>query len=165
MSTDEFHIRDLVRDVCTSSTIADPHSLAAEVLRRIGPKDARAALEQVLPTFVRVAISQHRGTTAAASGPDGPPSVRSWKVSGVRESWRRMLRDRISVGDTQWKFLGECTAEDLAYAEQVRRIHAAQNLAAAERFAGLRELLEQHGVATVADLPDDTLGHALGEAA
>jgi hypothetical protein len=173
---DGFNLRALIREVCESSTIADPATLAKEVSRRIGRNQQREALEQALPVLVQHVISRSRGgftdtpsghraigaQTSRAAG--GQPSR---KVAAIRETWRRMLRDRVAVGPDRgdWKFLGDCTDDDLAYAEQIRRDHARANTAAADRLVTLRGLLAEHGAATVAELPDGVLADNLAAAA
>lgn len=57
----DFNLRHLVRDVLASSTMTDPHDLAAEVLRRIDDSDLRTALGQVLASMVREEIRDSRG--------------------------------------------------------------------------------------------------------
>lgn len=172
----EFNLSQLIREVVDTSTIADPAGLAKEVAKRIGRNQERVALEQALTPLVRVFLSQLRASTQHASGgqssgdDQGIPAAggsRSRKVASIRETWARMLRDRVSTGpdSTDWKFLADCTVEDLRYAEQIRRDHAAATLVSADRFAGLAELLVEHRVATVGQLPKPVLAETLADAA
>ena len=124
----DFDLRALIREVCDGSTITDPATLAKEVGRRIDRSDERAALDQALPTILQHHISRSRGfmnspggqircdthRPAAAGAPISEP-VRSRKVAAIRETWQRMLNDRINIGPdlSDWKFLGDCNAEDL----------------------------------------------------
>lgn len=177
-----FDLRALVREVCDTSVLTDPPALAKEVARRIDEGDLREALEQVLPVFVQHVVSRRRGDSSdpptgqmntgtqpagAGRGPTRIPAQRSRKVAGIREAWRKHLRDRIAVGPdrSDWKFLGDCTRDDLGYASAIRRRHAETNAAAADRLDGLAELLAEHGVERVADLPDPMLAGALDAAA
>ncbi|RZT87557.1 hypothetical protein EV383_4482 [Pseudonocardia sediminis] len=170
--TDEFNLRALIREVAESSTTPDPVQLADEVARRIGPKQRAEALAQALPIVVRNVVSLTRSPIT----PDGhtrserhdrPAARGSSKVAGIRDTWRRMLRDRIAVGPDQsdWKFLGECTVSDLEYAATIREEHARQNAARAVQFRELAERMQRNGVGTVADLPAHDLDDALGRAA
>lgn len=170
----EFNLRALIREVCDSSTIADPATLAKEVGKRIGRNQQREALEQALPTLVQHVISRSR--SGATDTPGGQATVdihgssaaggQSRKVASIRETWRRMLRDRVAVADGgAWKFLGDCTSADLAYAATIREEHARSNAAAAERFRCLAERLDEHGVETVADLPVPVLAVELTQVA
>lgn len=160
----DFDLRKLVREVCDTSEIADPAQLAKEVNGRLKRQERDAALEACLPLFVQTVLGQMRMSTHRPE-PTAPQESR--KVRGIREAWRRMLRDRISVGPNEgdWKFLSDCTGTDLDYAASIREEHARRNMARAEQYRQLAELLEEHGVTTVGELPDDTLGSALGEAA
>lgn len=171
-----FDLRALIRDVCATSTITDPATLAKEVGRRIGRNEQREALEQALPTIVQHVISRARGSLSSPGGQlttddqgayaAGAPS-RSRKVAGIRETWRRMLRERLNVGPAvgDWKFLADCTTADLAYAAQLREDHARRNAAKAAQLRRLAELLDEHQVTTVGELPEGDLGGALGAAA
>lgn len=78
-----------------------------------------------------------------------------------------MLNDRINIGPdlSDWKFLGDCTAADLDYAAQLREDHARRNAARAGQLRKLAELLDEHQVATVGELPSTALSDALGLAA
>lgn len=169
-----FDLRALVRDVCDTSTSADPVVVMTEVRRRIAQADQGAALEQALLTFVRHMISQRRVLTLGGHQGfetqrfDAPGGHPSWKVTGIRNAWRAtLLRQRLSVGEapTAWKFFGDCTGNDLTYAADVRDQLAVSNALQAQRLRDLAKLLAEHGVTTVKELPDDVLGSALGDAA
>ncbi len=166
---DGFDLRALIREVCDNSTMADPATLAKEVSRRIGRNQQREALDQALPLVVQHVVSRQRGgfvPEQRGGGGNAAPS-RSRKVAAIRETWRRMLRDRIAIGPavSDWKFLGDCNADDLAYAAAIREDHARRNAARAEQLRNLAELLTAHGVATVAELPEPALAASLEAAA
>ena len=175
-SMTDFNLHALIREVADSSTIADPATLAKEVSRRIDRKDLRTALEQALPHTVQQVVhlrrsplvvpGGHAGTVTHGSRAAGEPKP-SRKVQGIREAWRRMLRERLNVGPavSDWKFLADCTVADLSYAASRREDHARRNAERAAQLRRLAELLEEHGVATVGELPDAELGDTLGAAA
>lgn len=180
--SDEFDLRSLVREVADTSMIADPATLAKEVARRVRNADLRVALEQALPTVVQhvlsrrtplivpggqVEVEAHMGNAAGASSSGASAPIRSRKVSGIREMWRRALNERLNVGPepTAWKFLRDCDAADLAYAATLREQHARRNAERAAQLRKLAALLETHGVKTVGQLPDADLGDTLGAAA
>ena len=161
----DFDLRALIREVADASAVADPGVLVAEVSARIGSRDRAAALDQCLRSVVIQTLSQMRMSsnspgghpardTHATAAAGGSPSS---KVAGIREYWRGVLRERISVGDGEWKFLAECTETDLDFAAGLREDHAARTLAQAERLRRLGKLLVEHGADTVGDLPDDVL--------
>lgn len=169
---DDFNLHHLIREVCDSSTMPDPRSLAAEVARRIPRKLERAALEQALPILVQHHVSRSRSSSpsshaAAEAHVARATGGRSRKVTGIRDTWRRMLRERIAVSDAggDWKFLADCTTDDLAAAAAIREQHAARNAARAAQFRDLAELVASHGVGTVGQLPDTVLAARLDVAA
>lgn len=173
---DMFSLRALIREVCATSTITDPTTLAKEVGRRI-PQDAlRDALDEALPVVVQHFVSRSRGSidSLADQGRSdthnavvGKAPNRSHKVAAIRAGWQKQLRDRIAVGPdrSDWKFLGDCGRADLAYAAGLRRNHAAANRAAAERLEALAALLTQHRVDRVAELPTTVLAATFEAAA
>lgn len=172
----DFNLRQVARDVLTSSTMADPRDLAAEVFRRIAAEDYAAALNECLPDFVREEIRHSRNLTAPAGlmaertggGGGTRPAPRSSKVAGIRSYWQSRLRERLHVGPapSDWLLLGDCSFDDLMFAATARREIAARNAAKAEEYAELAEALRTAGVARVRDLPAKTLQARLeGEAA
>ncbi|NUQ97871.1 MAG: hypothetical protein HOY79_15390 [Streptomyces sp.] len=71
----DFSLRHLIREVLDSSTLSDPHAIAAEVARRIDDADLRTALEQCLADPVREEIRKNRNgglPTLATALPSAP---------------------------------------------------------------------------------------------
>jgi len=163
-----FNLRALIREVCDSSTMADPAQLAAEVARRVPQGKLRVALDQCLPHIVQQTLSQSRSSGGqVCHDTQAVIAAGSNKVTAIRTAWRRMLRERIAVGPEpgDWRFLAECYEADLLYAAQLREDHARRNIARAEQLRSLAEQLAEHGVKTVAELPEDTLSGVLAGAA
>lgn len=170
----DFNLRQLVRDVLTSSTMADPRDLAAEVFHRIDPADYSAGLTQCLPDIVREQIRMSRNAVTPAALAELPSIVReaprrlparSAKVEGIRDWWKERLRERLSVGPNaaDWRMLGDCSAADLDFAAADRRTIAAKTLAKAAEYAELAEAVRVAGVERVRDLPADVLRARLAE--
>ena len=155
MTTPEFNLRNTILQVLAESDATEPGDVADLVLRRIKPKDYRAALAQCLRQVVRQTISADRMSkpepTLEESGGCATPS-RSWKVAGIRSEWRAFMCDRVNVGDS-WKFLGDCTVVDLMVLVECRRDLATRNLARADQYEALAKLLADHGVDHVSELP------------
>lgn len=169
----DFSLTDLVRDVCSTSTSADPAVLTGEVLDRIVATNERAALEQALGVFVRRFVSRdHRpigfpsGQAGAdthgctAGGESGQP-FRSRKVHGIR-TWQDTLAARVNIGPKLWKRFGDCDSVDLKFMIHYRESLAAANSAEAQKLRIYAELLTQYGVEKVRDLPESAIGD-LGE--
>lgn len=89
------------------------------------------------------------------------PKQRSAKVEGIRDWWAELLASRIAVGANMMKPLGDCGVADLEYAENIRRDHAAREIAHAKLYLRLRMLLDEHHVATVAELPEHVARKAI----
>ncbi len=162
MTDEPFVLRTLVQEAAASSLVADPGELAADVFRRIPVEHRAAALQQSLRQYVRQILSEERMRTQI-----GRPAVpgTSAKVQGIRDHWQRALRDRLNVGEGVWKFLADCDADDLLFAAEQRREQASRNRAKAAQYDALRQLLDEHGVKCVADLPAEVLVSSLGRAA
>lgn len=178
----DFNIRQLIREVLRSSTMADPGSVADEVMRRIPKQMVRAALVQVLRDVVRQVMGEERqanrgGSSATAEPPalrlaDGndeskPVPNRSWKRVGISDGWQKRLMDRVHVGQSarDWKLLKFCTYEDLLFAANERRGIADSNAAVARQYDAWARLLNEHDVTTFGDLPAEAQMSALGRAA
>ncbi|HZB31265.1 MAG TPA: hypothetical protein VE465_13960 [Streptosporangiaceae bacterium] len=160
-----FNLRDLVRDVTASSPATDPGSLADEVARRIPAEHRDVALRAMLRGYVREFITQDRmtHTDPPARAPKPTNGGRSWKRDGIRDAWRKRLQDRLHVAAdaSAWKFLGDCGYDDLTFAALERRTAAERTLSKAEEYEALADLLKEHGVETVRELPAEVLASRL----
>lgn len=157
-----FVLRQLVRDVLAENESADPGEVAEAVMGRIPRGMVRVALAQSLRLYVRQVISETR--TARPPAPT-PATGKSLKVAAIRDGWQRRLQDRVHVGSSEWKFLADCTYDDLLAAAAERRELADRNNAWARQYAEWARLLTEHDVATFGDLPAEEQMHALGRAA
>jgi hypothetical protein len=169
----DFNLRSVVRQVARNSTLRDPRQLADEVLRRIPQEELLNVLRDALLPLVREVVSADRPHGVHTTGPGrsqkhsaiGQPSAGSWKVGAIRDGWQEHLRARYSTEGGVYKFLGECTYEDLQFIAG-RLDHQAETYRS--KAAGMRVLasmLTDHEVATVRDLPAERLMVALGAAA
>jgi hypothetical protein len=187
----EFNLRQLIREVLRSSTMADPGDVATEVMRRIPARMIKTALTQVLRDVVRQVMSEERGKNSGAATvvetppppalriaqptlddesstpPPKPVPNRSWKRQAISDGWQKRLTDRIHVGQNarDWKLLRACTYEDLLFAATERRSLADSNAAVARQYDAWARLMNEHDVATFGDLPAEALMSALGRAA
>lgn len=134
-----------------------PSSLAEAVLAEIGDDPARlvAALHESLPAYVADLIRGSRNRTITG---------RSAKVSGIRDWHKRFLAELLHT-ESGWRQIGACTASDLLFAAEERRVHAAKELCRAAQYEALAARLADAGVETVADLPESDVRDALDAAA
>lgn len=168
--TTEFNLRALVREVAAASKAADPGDLAEEVFPKIPRKEMASAVREMLRTYVRIVLGESRSVGHLAQEGVGSPgddvsrtAGRSLKVAAIREAWRARLTDRIHTGpaSTAWKLLGDCTADDLLFAADERRHVAERTLSRAVFYERLAEVVKDHGVTSVKELPDDALSSHL----
>lgn len=172
MSGAELNLTALIRAVIDESDEVAPEAIAKLVLDRVKANQRADALRQALPALVRseflrgspgfspTSTPARQGTvedhgTRAGGGPT------SSKVAAIREHWRAVLRQRIAVGDGEYRMLSDCTALDLEAAAERRRQHATQTLARATQLDALAALVREHGVSTVGELPDTALRPAV----
>ena len=150
-----FDLRRLVEAVLTDASLNDPRQVAAAVYSRTLAEDMPAGYAVALVDYVRnIALGQTRANPILrGAAPRG-----SARVAAIRDWYARALCDRVFVAPHTWKPLGECTFDDLMSAAARRWLLAGQNMAAAERYERLAKLVEYHGVDTVADLPQGTIG-------
>lgn len=168
----EFNLRALVRDVARRSTIRDPDALADAIMREIPADYFLDALRTAIKPLIREVVSEARPHGTFTTGPGrsqqspaiSAPRGGSVKVAAIRDGWQDHLRARYSV-DGDWKFLGECTYEDLHAIAKGLDLRAEQHASKARGMRALASLLTEHDVATVRDLPAQTLMVTLGAAA
>lgn len=178
MTTD---LRALVRATLAQSAHANPNDLATEVFDKIPSTDYGFLLRYLLKEFVRRVIHENRSGNqifptdhprpdahpVVVGGEQAKPRVRSSrsaKVRAIREAWQARLRDRYSIGRS-WKFLGDCTFDDLMAAASERRDLAKSNSAIAEELERYAQAVQQHKAAHLRDLPADVLRDLLGDKA
>lgn len=147
-----------------------PHALTKAVLAEIGhdPTQVYAALSEILPSYCRLIIGVQRRNDnpypilPPDSPPPAPPGRKnvSRKVQAITDAvtawWVAELAKQYHV-ESGFRYLGDCTADDLEWSANERRHQAAANLAEAERIDTLAAAMRRYKAATVRDLPRDTL--------
>lgn len=157
----DFSLRAIVRETLNDSTLTDPRQLATIILERLEDHQLRDALAQILPEYVRIVIGVDRshapGYPLAVDGTTNTAAPnRSWKVEALQD-YGRLLRQRIHIPNTGWKFLADCGPEDLFGAAAERRDIATQTLVVADRYERLGKAVEHAGVPAVRNLPQDVI--------
>jgi hypothetical protein len=160
MTEHELNLRERIRAILTDTGEADPGIVADKVVAELSSRQLRPALGQTMRALVREVIRDDRGTAVTHTQP-APGQGRS-RARAVAEAWRAHLRDRVFVGDT-WRLLGDCTAADVQFLVDDRRRKAAELVATADRYDGLRAAMVEYGVERVVDLPDAVLAATLGD--
>ena len=148
-------VRTHIRQVIESSSLSDPHDIAAKVIESASRAEQREWLAEALPSMVVEVMRLDRNRAMSMTHEARRP-VRSAKVAGVRDWWSKFLESRIAV-DGVWKPVGELDAADLRSVIAEREKLAAEITAQAGRYAHLLSLLAEFKVATVAELPRDAV--------
>lgn len=160
----KFDLRTLIREHLASTDEADPGIIAGRVIAAIPKSQYGAALTQVMRHFVRQIISETRGTNAGSNVRTIRPSA-SWKGQGIRDGWQKRLRDRVHVGGSEWKFLADCSYDDLMTAAAERQELADRNASWARTYKAFALAVSEANVATFGDLPAESQMNLLGGAA
>jgi hypothetical protein len=163
-------IYTLTAKLLDETSLHDPREIAEKLAGMIPESEKHRILVDALVGQVRTVMGSRRNTAMsnAFKRPVDAPAVGgsiqsspkpvyrprpSKKVAGIRDWWAEMLRERVHVGTGTWTTLGACGVAELEFAERYRRDQADKEVAAAKKFLALRMLLDEHQVATVADLP------------
>jgi hypothetical protein len=170
-TTEQVSVRVIIGRILDETTLNDPREIAEKAAAMIPPAEQFRILVDALVGDVRTVMTVRRNaalSNAFKPEPAGPVvggSIQvspkrndyrpSKKVAGIRDWWADLLRERVHVGDQVWLPLGQCGVRELEFAERTRRDKAAQEVARAKQYMRLRELLDAHGVDTVAELPAD----------
>jgi hypothetical protein len=146
-------LNKLIQDIAAKHPEADNATVVNLVADETSSRELRDYYRMALLPVVTAMFGARRRD---AFLPTDSPNVNvgdSAKVEQRRQfDWNRLLEQRVGVqgGD---KAIGDCDLEDLQYAATYRRNLAKGNLAQAENFDRLANLLEKHRVSTVRELP------------
>jgi hypothetical protein len=153
----EFDLAVAMAELYATSRIADPEEFAEALLPRIPLSGLQEIVRDVLPCHIRIWFGRMR---REPTGDDPQPGrsakgqfVRSMKLNAVAS----ILASRYHVGDGNWKVLGDCGEEELAFMAAERKQDAERTLARAARFEKLRKSLRKHRVALVRELPEEAV--------
>lgn len=160
--TTTFNLRAAVREVLDQTNEADPGVIAGMVVAQVAKKDRDAALSQAMRLFVRQVISETRVGHRPANVTPLRKGTHSRKVAAIREGWARRLRDRVHVGGSEWKQLGDCTYDDLMAAASERQDLADRNATWAQEYRVMASAVLDADVERFRDLPTDEQARILG---
>jgi|SRR5881628_1414809 len=137
--------------------VADPGQMADLVFASLDPADYADAVRTMLRSYVREVMTEGRSLPVSrppvpVRTPGPSPFVRALQ-EGI---WKQRLGETFHT-ESGWKFLRECDGDDLTYIARERRELAEANLTVADRADALAGLLDEHGVRTVGELPDEAL--------
>lgn len=139
-------LREVVDAALDVSSRIDPATVAAEVVAALPARALRGALAESLPAYVTAMIIARRALSIRES--------LAGEVANDSPRWRAasdLLRNPFHNG-SEWKALGDCTADDLELGADGRRRRAESILAEADRWERLAKEVRNRNVSTVADL-------------
>ena len=125
-----------------------PHKIAALMADLIEPADVHRVLAHLFVAFVNDGIRTDRN--AALNSPSG----RSPKLDRRAAWWRRVLEQRVHVGESKFKPLADCTVDDLIFCIGERRDQVSALQGQILKFELILAAMESAGAATVGDLPE-----------
>lgn len=172
------NLSDKVREVAGSHQLHDPREITEALLKLLSPEDKERALRQALLPYVRNvlnnqqrqafnAVRNHGQETQAKpkaqqkaqpkAGTRRPS--RSAKVAGIRDWWVEAMKSSVSIEGT-WKSFGDCSPKDIRWMADSRHELAQANKSQAVQYEELAELMEEHGVSKVEELPREVFSKA-----
>ena len=138
----------LIRSVADENPDAHPHKIARLVAERTDPEELHGFYVVALDGLVADRIRCDRNATLNSR------DCRSPKVERRRNWWARTLRERVHVGGSQWKPLGDCTVDDLDFCIDERRQQIGALMGQIAKYETIRDALLAHGADVVAALPE-----------
>lgn len=141
----------LIGEVIAEHADAHPHKIARLVAECTSPDDVHDFYVQALERMVTDMVRKSRNSALAS------PQGRSPKVEQRRSWWARILRERVHVGESKWKPLGECTVGDLDFCIEERHSQIEALQTQIGKYDTIRAAMLTHGATTVADLPEDAV--------
>lgn len=157
---DHMRVKDLIQQARAELNDPDPGHIADAVMEMIDKTDYEAALHQTLRDYVRVYVRsvRHPGHNRPDPAANSANSSKQAKLREWGKQWsERELYTEVHVGGEGWKFLGDCTASDLEFAEQERYAIADATRERGRWFGKVRAALDEHEVETVAELPEGVM--------
>ena len=151
-------LRNLIRDVAKRRPKAQPDAIAAAVVRRTPDDMVYAYYEEALRPLVADILRLDRNSAItsmrqrSSNAPANSARPLSAKVAAIRAvDWDKIFCSRISTADG-WKQVGDCSADELIEAAQVRRRDAERNIEMANFYEDLASRIKNAGVATAREL-------------
>lgn len=168
-----FDVRKAIREKLQEGHDPQPAKLADTLAEECPEEYLRLALSQAMPYLVRDEIRKVRHAALGRRGTqDGEPSrgEETWREvaeadpddpaeqpsEGARARGGTLafsiFQVPVSLGVGHWKYLGDCTREEILNAAQHLQRRAAENQTRADGYTALAEEMESVGAEQVRDL-------------
>lgn len=155
-----FHLRALIREQLATSPDPNPHVIAALAAKLVPDDQLRAALDELMPDAVREEIRRQRADLPSGEPAEQPVSRKRRGAPAYRDWLRRPVS--LDHAKADWRFLGDCTRDEVLRLAELAGEVAQKNLAMQARWERLADRMAKVGAATVADLPAEMLAEVLG---
>lgn len=141
-------LRELIRDICEQFPNADTHKIARLVAERTEADDMFEFYVIALDRLVQDRIRGDRNATLNSK------QGRSPKIEQRKSWWKKVLLERLYVGDATYKALGDCTIDNLLFCinERTNQIGALQGQI--DKYQTIVVAMQKAGATTVRDLPE-----------
>jgi hypothetical protein len=141
----------VIRDKLEEVDDPDPQHIAEAVVNALPDAELRDALVTSLSARIRIMIWNARRSIR-------PNASAKWADAS---SAFRIFRMRVTIGQNQWKFLGECSMDDVKALAAIRLAHAEASKKAGEQFVALADLMKENKAKVVGDLPAEKVAETL----
>lgn len=159
---DSAEFRRMAREALIASGSPDPAVAAAALLDSLTDAQCRLGLSVTLTGWLRsMAGNTDRAVRHEVVAVPAEPRKTPTTAERVNSWYQRTLATRVMAG-AEWKFLRDCTPDDLANAAEVRFKAAAATKAEGDRLAALAEHMRTSGAKTVAKVKPEALQRIYG---
>ncbi len=141
-----FDYKEEIRSVMGSSSLRDPHDVAAKVSEQVPSRELRGVVRALLPLAVRDEIRSHR---------DDSPVPKTERHGRSRWADLATSRPMWAVNGEGYQFLDELTLDQVRALAAQYQLKSEQMQAKSDRFTRLGDAMVAAGVDLVGDLPVD----------
>lgn len=138
----------LVREIIAEFPTAHPHKLARLVVERTPEGNLEEYYLTALERVVGDVLRSSRNATMNSK------QSRSAKTEQRRGWWAQMLTERVHVGESKWKPLGQCSADDLQFCISERQEQIGKLSGQIAKYEAILDAVLEHDAVVVADLPE-----------
>lgn len=162
----DFDLRKATHAVMDETDLSSPDEVADKVMAMIPTGRVRAILRQLLRDWVRVEFGRRRMASPSpirSASPSPAPSLNgrkpkqtanpSAKVRAIREAAPRWLRDRVFVGNHNYKLVQDCTLLDVQFLRAATKERIGREQSTERKWAWAEAEMVRHRVARLGDLP------------
>jgi len=138
----------LVRSVIAKHPAAHPHKVAQLVAEATEADDLHSYYVTALERIVADQVRFDRNATLNSK------QRKSSKLDRRQSWWARVLRERVYVGESTWKPLGDCTVDDLDFCITERQTQIGALQGQIIKYEAIRDAMLANNADTAGDLPE-----------